>query len=112
MCTNAKPSGSVWKGQWTTTIPGKMSVCGCVYPGNGYVLFRHRYSEFTGEYVLHCHFLGHEDRGMMFNVQTVCKNDPTKIGKSKPYPENECVEGNMIPAAPACTVGSAASGHH
>ena len=99
-CKNA--SGGTWNNQWTTTIPGKMSVCGCTYTGNGYVLFRHRYLEFTGEYVLHCHFLGHEDRGMMFNVQTVCKDDPTKIGKSKPYPQAECVPGNLIDAAPAC----------
>lgn len=33
--------------------------------------------DFTGEYVLHCHFLGHEDRGMMTNVQAVC---PTTDG--------------------------------
>lgn len=109
-CTNA--SGGVWNNQWTTTIPGKMSVCGCTYTGNGYVLFRHRYLEFTGEYVLHCHFLGHEDRGMMFNVQTVCKDDPAKIGKSKPFPEAECVPGNLIDAAPACTTTTSSAGHH
>lgn len=34
-------------------------------------VFRRRFLDFTGEYVLHCHFLGHEDRGMMFAVQTV-----------------------------------------
>jgi len=99
-CTNNH--GGVWNGQWTTTVPGKMSVCGCTYTGNGYVLFRHRYLEFTGEYVLHCHFLGHEDRGMMFNVQTVCKDDPTKWGKSVPYGQPECVPGNLIPSAPNC----------
>jgi FtsP/CotA-like multicopper oxidase with cupredoxin domain len=111
-CTQ-KASGGTWNGQWTTTIPGTMSVCGCAYAGNGYVLFRHRYSEFTGEYVLHCHFLGHEDRGMMFNVQTVCKDNPTMIGKSKPYPQTECVPGNLVPAAPVCTSTTATnhSGH-
>jgi FtsP/CotA-like multicopper oxidase with cupredoxin domain len=116
-CKNA--SGGIWNNQWNTTIPGKMSVCGCTYTGNGYVLLRHRYLEFTGEYVLHCHFLGHEDRGMMYNVQTVCKDDPTKIGKSKPFPQPECVPGNLIPAAPACspaestpaTTDNAHSGH-
>jgi FtsP/CotA-like multicopper oxidase with cupredoxin domain len=110
-CKNA--SGGTWNNQWTTTIPGVMSVCGCSYTGNGYVLFRHRYTEFTGEYVLHCHFLGHEDRGMMYNVQTVCKDDPTKFGKSKPYPQAECVPGNLIPAVPACTstTTSTAAGH-
>jgi FtsP/CotA-like multicopper oxidase with cupredoxin domain len=107
-CQNA--SGGTWNNQWNTTIPGVMSVCGCKYTGNGYVLFRHRYSEFTGEYVLHCHFLGHEDRGMMFNVQTVCKDDPTMIGKSKPYPQAECVPGNLVPAAPVCT-STTTTGH-
>lgn len=109
-CKNT--NGGTWNNQWTTTVPGKMSVCGCSYTGNGYVLFHHRYLEFTGEYVLHCHFLGHEDRGMMFNVQTVCDNDRTMIGKSKPYPQKECVPGNLIPAAPACAPpGAAAKGH-
>jgi FtsP/CotA-like multicopper oxidase with cupredoxin domain len=107
-CKNA--SGGVWNNQWNTTIPGKMSVCGCTYTGNGYVLLRHRYLEFTGEYVLHCHFLGHEDRGMMWNVQTVCKDDPSKIGKSKLFPQPECVPGNLIPAAPICT-GTTATAH-
>jgi FtsP/CotA-like multicopper oxidase with cupredoxin domain len=68
----------------------------------GSVELRHRYLEFTGEYVLHCHFLGHEDRGMMFGVQTVCKDDPGHYGKSKPYPQPECVPGNLIPAAAQC----------
>lgn len=35
--------------------------------------------DFSGAYVLHCHFLGHEDRGMMTNVQAVC---PTTNGTS------------------------------
>jgi FtsP/CotA-like multicopper oxidase with cupredoxin domain len=34
----------------------------------GTVTVRHRFLEFTGKYVLHCHILGHEDRGMMQNV--------------------------------------------
>jgi FtsP/CotA-like multicopper oxidase with cupredoxin domain len=85
----------------------------------GSVELRHRYLEFTGEYVLHCHFLGHEDRGMMFGVQTVCKDDPTHYGKSKPYPQPECVPGNLIPAATQCSTttspaatGSASGGEH
>jgi hypothetical protein len=106
VCT-AKNNGK-WNGNWLTTAPGKESVCGCSYTGNGYVRFLHRYLEFTGEYVLHCHFLGHEDRGMMFNVQTVCKDNPTMIGKSKPYPQAECVPGNLVPAAPVCTTTGSA----
>lgn len=34
----------------------------------GSVTIRQRFLEFTGKYVLHCHILGHEDRGMMQNV--------------------------------------------
>ena len=43
-------------------------------------VMRQRYEDFTGEYVLHCHFLGHEDRGMMFSVQTVCPDNVKKYG--------------------------------
>lgn len=37
---------------------------------------RQRFEDYGGIYVIHCHFLGHEDRGMMVNVQTKCaEND-------------------------------------
>jgi L-ascorbate oxidase len=61
---------------------------------------RQRYREFTGDYVLHCHFLGHEDRGMMFAVQTVCKDKPGFYGKANAAAP-EC-SGDLIPAVPAC----------
>jgi FtsP/CotA-like multicopper oxidase with cupredoxin domain len=42
---------------------------------NGYdVVLRTHYARYTGEFVLHCHILDHEDAGMMANVQIV--NDP------------------------------------
>jgi FtsP/CotA-like multicopper oxidase with cupredoxin domain len=79
-------------------------------PGKpGQVELWHKYKDFTGEYVLHCHFLGHEDRGMMFNVQTVCKDDPTKWGKSTLDEAPECVPGNLIPASPTCPAPAAAA---
>jgi FtsP/CotA-like multicopper oxidase with cupredoxin domain len=37
----------------------------------GYVKMLTRFVDFTGVYVLHCHILGHEDRGMMQLVQVV-----------------------------------------
>lgn len=37
---------------WTEDRPGSVSI-------------RHRFENFTGKYVMHCHILGHEDRGMM-----------------------------------------------
>jgi FtsP/CotA-like multicopper oxidase with cupredoxin domain len=66
------------------------------------VLLRQRQLDFTGESVLHCHFLGHEDRGMMMAVQTVCPGDPGSFGKARPAGRPECVEGNLIQAAPLC----------
>jgi FtsP/CotA-like multicopper oxidase with cupredoxin domain len=40
-------------------------------PPGGYVKIRTRFMDFTGMYVLHCHILTHEDRGMMQLVQVV-----------------------------------------
>ena len=75
---------------------------------NGQVRIRQRFEEFTGEYVLHCHFLGHEDRGMMLGVQTVCPTsaDVATLYYGKPRADGgpECVPGNLIPAAPQCPV--------
>jgi FtsP/CotA-like multicopper oxidase with cupredoxin domain len=66
------------------------------------VLLRHRTADFTGEYVLHCHFLNHEDQGMMYSVQTVCPRNPDSFGKARPGGQSECVEGNLIKASPSC----------
>jgi len=38
---------------------------------SGYFKMRTRFVDFAGVYVLHCHILGHEDRGMMQLVQVV-----------------------------------------
>lgn len=68
---------------------------------NGKVVIRQRFKDYTGQFVLHCHFLGHEDRGMMLGVQTVCPDKPESFGhavQSGP----ECVAGNYFPAAPPC----------
>ncbi len=37
-------------------------------------MLRTHYARYTGEFVLHCHILDHEDAGMMANVQIV--DDP------------------------------------
>jgi len=37
----------------------------------GYVKIRHRFVDFSGSYVLHCHMLAHEDRGMMQLVRVI-----------------------------------------
>jgi FtsP/CotA-like multicopper oxidase with cupredoxin domain len=46
----------------------------------GSVVMRTHFEDYSGLYVLHCHFLGHEDRGMMLTVQTVCPQDQTTYG--------------------------------
>ncbi len=40
-----------------------------IYPGK--ITIRQTYPDFTGTYVLHCHILAHEDRGMMELVRVV-----------------------------------------
>ena len=37
----------------------------------GYFRFRSRFSDYPGQYVLHCHILAHEDRGMMQLIEVV-----------------------------------------
>lgn len=78
-------------------------------PGNASVVINQRYEEFTGAFVLHCHFLAHEDRGMMLAVQVVCPENTTSDGKlyfGKPKADGspECVAGNLIEAKPQCPV--------
>jgi FtsP/CotA-like multicopper oxidase with cupredoxin domain len=43
----------------------------CTVTIPGYFKERSRYVDFTGQYVLHCHILAHEDRGMMELVQVI-----------------------------------------
>lgn len=50
------PSGPA--GQITNVTPGRVRI-------------RHTFVDFTGTYVLHCHILAHEDRGMMQLVRVV-----------------------------------------
>jgi FtsP/CotA-like multicopper oxidase with cupredoxin domain len=70
----------------------------------GAVKIRTHFEDFTGQYVLHCHFLGHEDRGMMLGVQSVCPITPSPgLYFGTPNPAGpECAPGSFIPAAPQC----------
>ena len=62
----------VW---WDTIwIPAAITKNGVVIPGH--VKIRHRFVDFTGMYVFHCHILAHEYRGMMQLVEVV-SNKPT-----------------------------------
>jgi FtsP/CotA-like multicopper oxidase with cupredoxin domain len=37
----------------------------------GYIVIRQKYEDFTGSFVMHCHILGHEERGMMQLIRIV-----------------------------------------
>jgi FtsP/CotA-like multicopper oxidase with cupredoxin domain len=53
---------------------GGKTTCTVTIPG--YFKMRSRFVDFTGSYVLHCHILIHEDRGMMQLVGVVTDKPP------------------------------------
>jgi FtsP/CotA-like multicopper oxidase with cupredoxin domain len=57
------PSGNIFFANATTS-----------YPIPGYFKMRSRFVDYFGQYVMHCHILAHEDRGMM----TVVSVDPSQ----------------------------------
>ena len=60
-------SNLVW---WDVfAIPSARVANGVNIPG--YFKMRSRFVDYAGFYVLHCHILVHEDRGMMFSVEVV-----------------------------------------
>jgi FtsP/CotA-like multicopper oxidase with cupredoxin domain len=73
-------------------------------PDTGSVTVRQKFTDFTGRYVLHCHFLGHEDRGMMLGVQTICPKakpgDPDRY--ANPVLTGDECAGTTFPATPIC----------
>lgn len=76
----APPKDFVW--QDVVAIPGAKITTNSsrqitsVTPGR--VVIRQAYPDFTGTYVLHCHILAHEDRGMMQLVRVVKSADYPK----------------------------------
>jgi FtsP/CotA-like multicopper oxidase with cupredoxin domain len=42
-----------------------------VVPRKGSVVFRSRFLDFTGRFVLHCHMMNHEELGMIQVVEVV-----------------------------------------
>jgi len=61
-----------WVWQDVIALPAAKVTNGQVTPGR--VTIRQTYVDFIGTYVLHCHILGHEDRGMMQLVRVVPAN--------------------------------------
>jgi len=62
-----KINGKAVPPRWQDTV---------VVPKNGNVTIRHRFQQYTGRYVFHCHILPHEDLGMMQGVEVV---DPKNL---------------------------------
>jgi FtsP/CotA-like multicopper oxidase with cupredoxin domain len=77
----------------------------------GKVVLRQRFEDYTGMYVLHCHFLGHEDRGMMLSVQTVCPNQPDSWSVTSAT-QKECTFGQFTLARKPCSPASPAPHAH
>jgi len=55
---------------------GGPQVCTVTIPG--YFKMRTKFADFPGTYVIHCHILIHEDRGMMQMVEVVPDHPPYK----------------------------------
>jgi len=58
---------------WSDVVPLPVAVIDTTTNDTTYgqVTIRQRYEDFTGQYVMHCHILGHEERGMMQLLQVV-----------------------------------------
>jgi FtsP/CotA-like multicopper oxidase with cupredoxin domain len=57
------------KGVWKDTLWIKSLTPPGVSSGQYTIVIRTRYQRYTGDFVLHCHILDHEDQGMMQNVR-------------------------------------------
>ena len=74
--TTWKPCHDTRQGHWwdVFAIPMSRTEGGKTIPG--YFKMRSRFVDYPGVYVMHCHILIHEDRGMMYSVEVV---KPTKV---------------------------------
>ncbi|MBW3570883.1 MAG: multicopper oxidase domain-containing protein [Gemmatimonadetes bacterium] len=72
---NAASAGfPIWLDVLALPLPQADST-GRVQPG--YIVIRQEYADFSGQYVMHCHILGHEERGMMQLLQVNRPGDPS-----------------------------------
>jgi len=101
---------------WRDTLPIP-TVSGDDPANLGQAVIRYWPQDFTGEFVNHCHILGHEDRGMMHNVQVICPQgnitDPSTWQFGIPSAtKQECADGVFSAKpkpAPLCGVLPAAA---
>jgi FtsP/CotA-like multicopper oxidase with cupredoxin domain len=63
----SEESKSIWRDVFA--IPSARRAGGAVIPG--YYKMRSRFVDYPGLYVMHCHILIHEDRGMMYSVEVL-----------------------------------------
>jgi FtsP/CotA-like multicopper oxidase with cupredoxin domain len=66
----------IWWDVFPIPSGAQPTVNGTQYNIPGSFLMRSRFVDFAGQYVLHCHILAHEDRGMMTIVQVSAPNKP------------------------------------
>lgn len=69
-------------------------------PGGEKVTIRHRFSEFDGVFVLHCHILNHEDRGMMINTMIVPNLEPNPAAYFKAQMDRNAELNQQINGTP------------
>ncbi|HEY4922508.1 MAG TPA: multicopper oxidase domain-containing protein [Xanthobacteraceae bacterium] len=70
----------VWWDVFPIPSPLAVTVGGKNYVVPGHFRMRSRFVDFPGEYVIHCHILAHEDRGMMALVELRAPTAPSLIG--------------------------------
>ena len=68
-CTQPSDCPAAVRNRPELNCPGKGAPCTVTIPGH--FVMRTRFVDFTGQYVLHCHILTHEDRGMMELIEVV-----------------------------------------
>ena len=76
-CHRAEPVNNIW---WDV-FPIPAGVQGTKSDNTkvtipGYFKMRSRFVDYTGQYVIHCHILAHEDRGMMTVVEVAPLRTP------------------------------------
>src|SRR3954447_24361624 len=67
----------IWWDVFPIPSGARITVNGTPYEIPGHFRMRSRFVDFPGEYVLHCHILAHEDRGMMARVEVSASGKQT-----------------------------------
>ena len=60
---------------WFDTFPLPLATDATTF---GYIVIRQRYEDFAGQFVMHCHILGHEERGMMQLLEIASPTAPAR----------------------------------